>query len=45
MITIKLSKKEVEYIMKYIRNGENRELYSKFWRLMFTKGEKFNGLS
>jgi hypothetical protein len=40
MITVKLTEEEIKYIMEKIKHCEKRELYSKFWRLLFNKGEK-----
>ncbi len=45
MITVTLSKKEILQIMECVKHSENKELYNKFWRIMFNKGEKLNGFS
>ena len=40
MITINLTKKEVKYIMEYLKSSEHKELYAKFWRTIFNGGKK-----
>jgi hypothetical protein len=39
MITVNLTKKEVEYIMRYLKSSEHKELYAKFWRSIFNGGK------
>lgn len=45
MIEINLSVDEIRKIMKCLKHSDNKELYSKFWRILVSRGEKLNGLS
>jgi hypothetical protein len=47
MITVTLSKKELEYLINSLERSNNKELYNKLWRIKFIKSteEKKNGFS
>jgi hypothetical protein len=45
MIEVELTIKEVRKIMECLENTDNKELYSKFWRILINRGEKLNGFS
>jgi hypothetical protein len=45
MIELSLSVEEVRKILECLQHSNNKELYSKFWRILISRGEKLNGLS
>lgn len=40
MIQVDLTHKEIKIILESLKNCNDRELYCKFWRILFNKGVK-----